>query len=101
MEIYSRNKIKIRLSGERLNHILSNHPEMVEFVLDLPKVIENPDIIFEGENKEYIAVKSRNSFHLVVVYREASKEDGFVITAFKTRSIQYLLKRKIIWKKTL
>jgi len=98
VEVFSKNKIKIRLTGERLNHILTNHPEMVEFLLDVPKVIGEPDIIFQGEKQEYIAVRGSNNFFLVVIYRE-EKEDGFVITAFRTRSIVYLLKQKTVWKK--
>lgn len=92
------NKVKIRLTGERLNHILVNHPEMVEFLLDIPQSIENPDIIFQGEKQEYAALKNRNKFFIVVIYKEEN-DDGLVITAFKTRSINYLSKRKIIWKK--
>lgn len=98
VEVFSKNKRKIRLTGERLNHILTNHPEMVEFILDIPKVIEEPDIIFQGRKQEYIAVRGSNHYFLVVIYKEG-KDDGFVITAFRTRSIAYLLKRKIVWKK--
>lgn len=98
MDTLSRGKVKIRLTGERLNHILINHPEMVQLILDIPKTIEYPDIIFQGARQEHIAVKNRNKFFIVVVYKEEN-EDGFVITAFRTRSINYLSKREIIWKK--
>lgn len=98
MVIYSKNKVRIRITEERLNHIFTNHPEITEFVSEILKVINNPDFIFEGETGEQIAVKRIEKFFLVVIYREENKE-GFIITAFKTRSINYLFKRKPIWKK--
>jgi hypothetical protein len=45
----SLNKINIRLTSERLNHILTNHPEMTEFIFDFEKVIEKPDFLFKGK----------------------------------------------------
>lgn len=36
--------------------------------------------------------------YIVVVYKELSKEDGFVITAFLTRQRKQLEKRRKIWK---
>lgn len=98
MKIQSRNNMTIRLSKERINHIITNHPEMEQYLVDITKVITDPDIIFQGLQGEYVAIKARKSFFLVVVYKE-QETDGFVITAFKTRSIQYLLKRNIIWRK--
>ena len=47
MEFVSVNKIKIRLTGERLNHILTNHPEISEYVFDIGKTINSPDYLFE------------------------------------------------------
>jgi len=94
------NKVKIRLTNERLNHILTNHPEMLEFVFDLEKVISQPDFVLEGTNKEFIAIKNRNRYYIVVIYKEDKKSnDGFIITAFKTKNINYYLKKRIIWKK--
>ena len=98
MAIYSKNHKNIRITEERANHILTNHPEAREFFPQLSKIISDPDIIFQGEAREFIAAKRRKNFHVVVVYKE-EKEDGFVITAFRARSLKYLLKRKIIWKK--
>jgi len=36
-------------------------------------------------------------FHIVVIYKELSKEDGFVITAFLTRRRKKLERRQKIW----
>jgi len=35
--------------------------------------------------------------YIVIVYRELSKEDGFVITAFLTRRRKQLERRRKIW----
>ena len=40
--------------------------------------------------------KVESKKYLVVVYREL-KKDGFIITAFLTRRIKSLMKRKQIW----
>ena len=47
------------------------------------------------QNKSYITKKP---FFIVVVYKEASDQDGFVITAFLTNKTGYLNKKEIIWK---
>jgi hypothetical protein len=44
------------------------------------------------------AVFYRKDKLLVVVYKEEIS-DGFVITAFFTKRIQSMLKRKILWQK--
>ena len=40
-----------------------------------------------------------NGKYIVVVYRELSKEDGFVITAFLARRRRQLERRRKIWQK--
>ncbi|MBI5123639.1 hypothetical protein HZA75_07310 [Candidatus Roizmanbacteria bacterium] len=100
MEFVSVNKIKIRLTGERLNHILTNHPEISEYVFDIGKTISSPDYLFEGNKGEHFAVLDRKVSYLVVIYREDKiKKDGFIITSFIIKRINYLLKKKQIWKK--
>jgi len=37
--------------------------------------------------------------YIVVIYRELSKEDGFVITAFLTRRRKQLGRRRRIWQR--
>ncbi len=99
-QIVSKDGIRIRLTAERVGHILKNHPEMLEYIFDLPEVIADPDYIFKGKKGEFLAVKGRKEFYLVVVYKEdLKKKDGFVITYFKTKNINYLLKKELVWKK--
>lgn len=35
----------------------------------------------------------------VVVYKEVNKTDGFIVTAYFTSDIKWLLKKEIIWEK--
>ena len=36
---------------------------------------------------------------LAVIYKESSKNDGFVITALVTTRVSYFLRKEVIWKK--
>ena len=97
------NHVLIRLTDERFIHILYSHPEIAP--TDFPKIldtIENPDLIAKGRSKELIAVKAkegRKKAYFVVVYKEISQTDGFVITAYITTDSQWLLKKELIWIK--
>ncbi|MEK7177824.1 MAG: hypothetical protein AAB705_03290 [Patescibacteria group bacterium] len=100
MEFVSLSKTKIRLTNERLNHILSSHPEISEYVFDIGQTIREPDYLFEGVEGEYFAILDKKAFYFVVIYKEDRvKKDGFIITSFITKRINYLLKKKLIWKK--
>lgn len=77
---------------ERWFHIVENHDDMAGFDL-----IENPDIILRGYQGSPIAARRHGrQRYLMVVYRQRSMEDGFVITAYFTRKID---RGKAIWKK--
>lgn len=97
MEIaYSVNGVPIRMTEERWEHITETHEEMLEYHDDCLHVIENPDLVLSGRNGSLRAVKGygRNRF-LAVTYRELSKEDGFIITAFFVRHID---RKDIVWR---
>lgn len=95
------NKVLIRLTDERWKHITYSHKE-ISFTSfkDVLKVVEKPDMVLTGDFDELLAVSkvSRRKQWLVVVYKEG-KKDGFIITAYVTSDIKWLLKRKIIWIK--
>jgi hypothetical protein len=98
----SKNNVLIRLTDERLNHIFRNHPETKDCIEWFIKTIENPDFIVSGDFGELLAIKlyrktpvTENKF-LVIVYKETSKLDGFILTAYFSRSVNK--KRKMIWK---
>ena len=60
---------------------------MAGYYFEVMVTVEEPEAIYEGKTGKYI----------VVIYRELSKEDGFVITAFLTRRKRQLERRRKIW----
>jgi len=100
MVAYSVNGVPIRLSEERWLHIVSHHNEMAAYYFEVLEVITQPERIFEGNAGELIAVKEHSpGKYFVVIYREIHEEDGFVITAFLTKRIKQIERRKLIWQK--
>jgi hypothetical protein len=93
----SKSGVPIRLTDERWAHITEEHCEIAGLRLEVLETIENPDRILVGSGGECLAVREfeRGKF-LVVVYRE-TEHDGFVITAFWTRRIGWLERRKQLW----
>ena len=97
--VQSKNNVPIRLTDERWAHITEEHCELAGMRLEILDTITNPVKIVEGREGECLALREINSRkYIVVVYRE-SDDDGFIITAFLTRNIKTLLKRKQIWPK--
>lgn len=96
----SKNGVEIRLTEERWFHIIESHDYMSGFSDVVLETIVDPDEIIEGDEGEQISFKRFNNKFIVVIYREVTDEDGFVITAFLTSEIERVRKeRKIIWKK--
>jgi hypothetical protein len=93
---YSINGVPIRLTHERWYHIVENHDDLASYFFEVLELIENPEFVVRGNQGSFKAVKNmgKNKW-LVVVYRELSKSDGFVITA-------YFLDQKprggVVWK---
>lgn len=98
----SKNNLLIRLTDERISHIFKNHPETRECISWFIETIENPDFILAGDFGELLAVKRYDKTpvtddkFLVIVYKETSSLDGFILTAYFSRSINK--KRRIEWK---
>lgn len=90
------NRVSIRLTHERWYHIVENHDDLAGYFYEVLETIETPGFIVRGSNGALKAVRNMGDMWLVVVYKEISKRDGFVITA-------YLLdkrpKREIIWRR--
>lgn len=100
--VYSFDKIPIRIPKERWEHVILGHPEMIDFEIEVFETLSNPDVVFEGNNLEKIAVKDyliNLGKIIVVVYKELNKEDGFLVTSFLTSKMSRLEKKKMIWKK--
>ena len=96
----SRNNVLIRLPDKRWLHITESHSEMAGFYSDVLETVEDPDAIYEGRLGEFLAMREAQSDkYLVVVYKEVSGEDGFVITSFLTKRKTQLDRRPKIWER--
>jgi hypothetical protein len=97
----SKNSIPIRLTPERWRHITTGHPEIADFYYEILETIENPKIIYEGNYGGLIAVsyelEELRKF-IVVIYKELSGMDGFVITAFVSNKEHKFERKNVIWK---
>ena len=89
------NNIPIRLTEERWKHISQNHDDMIGYYTDVLETVQDPEFILLSYNKSLCAIRhySRNK-HLCVIYKEISRTDGFIITAYFTK--KFRLKENII-----
>jgi len=80
---YSVQGVPIRLTYERWFHIIENHDDLASYYFEVLETIENPEFIVRGNEGTLKAAKNMGRHKwLVVVYKELSKEDGFIITAY-------------------
>ena len=95
--ISSVNGVSIRLTQERWAHIVSNKPYMETYYERVLDTVERPTWILDGYAGASVAVLTlAKQEYLHVVYREVSRMDGFIITAFIARKVN---KRAIVWPK--
>lgn len=97
MEIsYSVNGVPVRLTYERWYHIIENHDDLASYFYEVLETIENPEFVIRGNKGTLKATRNiGKNKSLVVIYREVSKMDGFIITAY------FLDKRpkgEVIWQ---
>ena len=93
----SRRGVPIRLTGERWLHIVENHDDLAGHYDDVLHAVENPDLILQGDEGALVAARMvAPRRHLAVVYRELTREDGFVVTAYFTRRLS---RRTVVWRK--
>jgi len=93
---YSVNGVPIRPSYERWYHIVEYHDDLASTFYEVLYTVQKPDLVARGSHGALKAVRSMGRKRwMVVVYRELSGRDGFVITA-------YLLSKKpkgeVIWR---
>lgn len=94
---YSVNSIPIRLTYERWYHITENHDDLAGYFYEVLETVEKPEFVIKGNKGTLKATRNigKNKW-LVVIYREVSEKDGFVITAY------FLDKRpkgEVIWQR--
>lgn len=95
--VRSVNGVLVRLPDERWAHITEEHCEMAGLRLDVLETVSEPDRVLAGQYGALMAVREmKTGKHLVVVYNE-EKDDGFIITAFLTRRVNRLSRRRQVW----
>lgn len=101
--VTSVNGVKIRLTEERWEHIIAQHPELSVMQAAVLDAVANPEEVLEGRSGQLISVKTMiaDAKWLLTVYREldgaGSVVDGFIVTAFFNSRQSYLKRRKILW----
>lgn len=93
---FSINGVPIRLTPERWKHISQRHPELGGKEQNVLNAIASPDLVQKGDLGTLMAVKKSNDKFLVIVYKEISETDGFVITAYYTKILR---RRMVVWKR--
>lgn len=98
---YSKNGCPIRITQERWEHIARRHPELHDQKEKVIETISTPDLIQAGDFGERLAVRfypetPLTRKHLIVIYRELSSADGFVLTAYFANAPSK--RRKVLWK---
>ncbi|MDP3296189.1 MAG: hypothetical protein Q8N09_01115 [Thermodesulfovibrionia bacterium] len=90
------NGVPIHLTYERWYHIIENHDDLASYYYELLDVIEKPDFVIRGNKGTLKATRNmgRNKW-LVVIYREVSKTEGFIITAY---FLDKKPKGEVIWQ---
>jgi hypothetical protein len=90
------NGVPIRLTYERWYHITENHDDLASYFYDVLETIQKPDFAVRGNKGSLKATRKLGKKKwLVVIYKEVSKHDGFIITAY---FLETKPKGKIIWR---
>jgi hypothetical protein len=92
------NGVPIRLTEERWVHISEEHCEMAGLLYNVLETIGSPQSVHQGTAGEILATRRFEADkHIVVVYKETGVDDGFVITAFLTRRVRQIERRRRVW----
>ena len=83
---YSVKDVPIRLSYERWFHITESHDDLTSHYFEVLETVEKPDLIVRVGKGSLKAARSMGKDKwLVVIYREISKKDGFIIIIYFLR----------------
>lgn len=81
--VKSNDDVSIRLTDERWEHILEQHPEMSGYYERMLRTVENPMFVLRAHHGSKNALNNfgrKRWFH--VLYREINRSDGFIISAY-------------------
>lgn len=87
--------VPIRLTDERWVHIVRRHPDLSNDRSAVLDVVEAPIFVRRARLGTLMAAKQLGDLWLVVVYRETSTSDGFILTAYQAR---YLREEEVVWR---
>lgn len=89
--------VPIRLTEERWFHIVENHDDLAGYYDEALNTVENPDVIVKGYGGTLVAMRGVGQRrYLAVIYKEVSRADGFIVTAYFTSRLP---RRSILWPK--
>ena len=95
--VYSVNGVPIRLTYEMWYHIIENHDDLASHFYDVLETIEKPEFVIRGNEGTLKATKNFSKKKwLVAIYKEVSKKDGFIITAY---FLDKKAKGEVIWRR--
>jgi hypothetical protein len=90
--------VPIRLTAERWVHIVESHDEVAGYYDEVLETVARPEVVLAGYQGSLIGVRSYGrQHHLHVIYRQTSRSDGFVITAYFSRKID---RKKVLWRRS-
>lgn len=89
--------VPIRMTDTQWEHIINDHPAMSGYYETILETVEYPEFVLRGQKGAKVAVLNvgRKKW-LHVMFRELSKKDGFIITAFIIKDYDEDL---IIWRR--
>jgi hypothetical protein len=98
--VKSRNGVPLRLTQERWRHIVERHPEMENQKDLVLETLRSPDLIQQGDLDTLVSARFYRQTpltekFLMVIYKEVSITDGFVLTAYFTNKPSE--GRKVLW----
>ena len=102
--VKSKSQVPIRITQERWLHVVEHHNYMAGNLEKVIETIEDPDYLVAGLREEVVALRhypetSISEKYVVAVYKEVSREDGFLITAFMTSKPETILKKGVLWQR--
>jgi hypothetical protein len=74
---------------------------MADYYYEIFETVENPQAIYEGTNDGLIALSHQIELikkFIVVIYKETSDEDGFVVTAYLSNKVKNIQNKKLLWR---
>jgi len=91
----------ISLTDERLQHIITDHPEVLGPADKIEETLMFPSVVIKSEDdpyvwlyyKPYTVFPKQKSFLVVII--KISNGEGFVITSFYVKNLQ---KGETVWK---